>query len=215
MNNIKNKISFVYFDVGGVAIKDFSDTDKWNIMIDDYLGIPVDKRESFDKLFDKYENDICMGKIEVDDLKPFIKEQFNPHLNSNVSLLNYFVDNFESNSSLWPIIEKIKNEGLKIGLLTDQYLGMLDLIASHGLLPTVQWDVVIDSSVERFRKPMIEMYEIAEQKAGVPQEEILLIDNRQKNLDPAAARGWQTFLYDSRDYGKSSLELGQFFSNHT
>lgn len=35
-----SKISFVYFDVGGVMIQDFSDSPKWEGMMD-VMGFPV------------------------------------------------------------------------------------------------------------------------------------------------------------------------------
>ena len=209
-----SKISFVYFDVGGVAIQDFSDTNKWNVMIEEVLGIPLELRPQFDKLYNQYEDDICEGKIYVDDLKPYIKEKFNPKLSDNFSLLNYFVDNFLPNKSLWEIIANLKKK-VKVGLLTDQYPDMLQLIVDNGLFPPITWDAVIDSSIEKVRKPKPDIYQIAEHKAGVAPHEILFIDNREKNLAPARVLGWQTFLYDSRNYEESSKKLSAYLQNLT
>lgn len=206
-----NKISFVYFDVGGVVIQDFSDTDKWTLMISNALGVPEDFRAQFDDLYDKYEDAICEGKIYVDDLKPFIKEKFNPQLRDDFSLLAYFVDNFLPNKSIWEIVSELKKK-TKVGLLTDQYLDMFKLIKEHGLLPPINWDVVIDSSVVKIRKPKKEIYLIAQEKAQVPPGEILFIDNREKNLVPARELGWQTFLYDSSDYDRANSDLAKFLS---
>ena len=42
-----SKISFVYFDVGGVVVKDFSDTNHWqNLKL--YLGITANLEDQFD-----------------------------------------------------------------------------------------------------------------------------------------------------------------------
>lgn len=208
-----SKISFVYFDVGGVMIQDFSDTNKWDLMISNALGIPVDLHQQFDELYDKYEDDICEGKIHVDDLKSIIKEKFNPLLPDEFSLLKYFVNNFLPNESIWEIVHELKKK-TKIGLLTDQYLDMFRLIKEHGLLPSINWDVVIDSSVVKVRKPKKEIFLLAQEKAHVSPSDILFIDNREKNLIPARELGWQTYLYDSRDYQKANLELSQFLKNH-
>lgn len=208
-----SKISFVYFDVGGVAIKDFSDTNKWDAMLDEALGIPTSLRPAFDQLYDQFENDICLGRIAVDDLKPYIKANLNPNLDLSFSMIEYFLDHFEKNVDLWPLVNLIQKNA-KIGLLTDQYPGMLAGIMKHDLMPSNIWDVIVDSSVEKVRKPMPEIYDLAQKKAGVPAGEILFIDNRQKNLDGAKNAGWQTYLYDSSDYNKSNQELADFISQN-
>lgn len=208
-----SKISFVYFDVGGVAIKDFSDTNKWNIMIDKAMGIPKDHWEAFDDLYDKYEDDICLGKIAVDELQPYIKEHFEANIPPNFSMLNYFLDHFEENSELWSIVDTHLND-VKIGLLTDQYLGMLDGIFAKKLIPELLWSSIIDSSVVGVRKPMDEIYQIAADRSGVSEQEILFIDNRDKNLIPAKRRGWQTFLYNSSDYDQANKDLANFISQN-
>ncbi len=69
------KISFVYFDVGGVAIKDFSDTPKWDIMISQ-LGLDKYDRSQVDLVYSIRDNDICLGKIHVDELVPLYNTQF-------------------------------------------------------------------------------------------------------------------------------------------
>lgn len=205
------KITFIYFDVGGVAIKDFSDTLKWDKMVDSKLGIPQKSRADFDQIYDKYEDDICRGKIAVDDIVPYIKASYNPNLSDNFSLLTYFIDNFEKNDDLWKIVESL-NPQIKLGLLTDQYLGMLDGIFAKNLIPTREWAAVIDSSIEGVRKPMPEIYKLAQDRAGVPPEEILFIDNRSKNLVVPKEMGWQTYLYDSSNYDQANQDLLHYFT---
>ena len=87
------------------------------------------------------------------------------------------------------------------------YEGMLDLIKRKKLIPDINWDVIVDSSVEKYRKPDKEIYEIAESKSGFKGNEILFIDNKRENLEIPKEMGWQTYWYDSSDYDKSSCEL--------
>lgn len=204
------KISFIYLDVGGVAIKDFSDTPKWDKMISEALGIPLDLRNDFDQIFDEYEDDICQGKIEVDAIQPYLRERFGALIPDHFSMLDYMLDHFEKNDDMWKVIKKI-DSSIPIGLLTDQYLGMFKGICDRGLLPKQDFATVVDSSVVGYRKPMIEIYQIAQDRANVPANEILFIDNRQKNLDPANKLGWQTYLYDSSDYVQANKDLSVFF----
>ncbi len=129
-----NMISFVYFDVGGTVIKDFSGTDKL-----------------------EHEPEISCGRYPIEP-----------------SLVSEFVNRFEKNESIWPVINELKKH-CRVGLLTNMYPGMLALIKQKGLLPRIDWEIIVDSSEVGFCKPNKEIYEIARQKTGVPAEEILFI----------------------------------------
>ena len=98
-------IKFVYFDVGGVVIKDFSKTNKW----DDFMkGIGVKKSdyERFDKFWEELE---VSGMDEMESIVPLINENFNLSLPLNYNLLLDFVRRFEKNESIWPVIDKAKS----------------------------------------------------------------------------------------------------------
>lgn len=206
-----SKISFVYFDVGGVAIKDFSDTNKWNQLMD-AMGVPIDKRDEFNRIYKEYDDRICLG-LDIDDTMAVFVEKLNLKIDKDFSMLSYFVDNFEQNLGLWPIVDLIK-EKVKVGLLTDMYPRMLDLITTRKLLPPVVWDSIIDSSVEKVRKPMPEMYDLSAARAQTDPQEILFIDNRTWNIEGAQKSGWQTFLYNSSDYDQANKDLANFISQN-
>lgn len=183
-------IKFVYFDVGGVLIKDFSKTDKWEqLKKSKNITDP-----NFDTWFDKLETQLCLGKVNLDD--------------TEISL-DDLVSRFEANNSIWSVIKDIKNK-YKIGLLTNMYTGMLDAIKKRKLLPDVEWDIEIDSSIVSLQKPDPEIYKLAQIDADVKAEEILFVENSIGNVEAAKTLDWQTFLYDSGDYEKASKELLEF-----
>lgn len=184
-------IKFVYFDLGGVVNKDFSASNKWEIMKNDF-GVNTPEFESW---FDIKEGELCEGKVS-----------FDLHYKNKVITLNDFVSRFEKNETIWPVIKDFRSK-YKIGLLTNMYPGMLEAIFKSGVMPEIEWDVIVDSSVFGFKKPNIEIYEIAEEKSGFSGEEILFIDNTNKNLDTANTLGWKTHLYDSSDYVLSTQKL--------
>lgn len=209
--NNMGKISFVYFDVGGVAIKDFSDTDKWTLMMDE-MGVPSDKRDDFNRIYKAYDDRICLG-LDIDEVMSVFVKKLKLNLSNDFSMLSYFVDHFEQNLGLWPIADSINNK-VKIGLLTDMYPRMLDLITARKLLPPLVWNSVIDSSVEKVRKPMPEIYNLAAARALTDPQEILFIDNRTWNIEGAQKSGWQTFLYNSSDYDQANKDLAKFISQN-
>ena len=197
-------IKFVYFDVGGVVIQDFSRTNKWE-ELKSGLGIKPDQTKDFNEIFDKYELGICVGR-DVETLVPLLRESLGLKIPKDYSFLHDFVHRFEKNESIWPIIKNLKGNK-KIGLLTNMYPHMLDAIYQAGLMPETNWDAIIDSSIEKVRKPQIEILQLAQNRAGVQGAEILFVENGAKHVAAAKKFGWQTFLYDPTNTTQSNQNL--------
>ncbi|MGW4840565.1 HAD-IA family hydrolase [Streptomyces globisporus] len=75
-------------------------------------------------------------------------------------------------------------------------------------------DAVVSSAVEQVAKPDPAIYRIAAGRAGVPMERCLFVDDRQENVDAAAALGMTTVLYREPDdlrraLGPCSEEAGR------
>ncbi len=197
-------IKFVYFDVGGVVIKDFSGTNKW-VELQRGVGLKPGQDKEFVKFFDKYEPEVCLGR-DIETLAPLMKEEFGLTLPKDYSFLKDFVYRFERNESILPVIEKAKSK-YKIGLLTNMYTNMLNMIKERDLLPKVEWDVVIDSSIEKAIKPTEAIFKLAQERAGVNTDEILFVENGKKHVEAAMKYGWQTFLYDPVNLEDSNSKL--------
>lgn len=196
-------IKFIYFDVGGVTILDFTASNKW-AELEKELGIYDSKK--FSKFWDKYEPELCTGR-DTESLIPLIEKEFGVKIPSGYSLLmDGFIKRFESNKSIWQIINDF-HKVYPVGLLTNMYPGMLSEIKKHGLLPNILWDVIVDSSVEKLRKPNPDIFVLAEQKSGFTGQEILFIDNTLKNIEAAKKFGWQTFLYNTKNTEESNNNL--------
>ena len=147
-------ISFVYFDIGGTIIKDFSGTNKWMELKRD-IGVKPEDDTRFNEFFKTYEKKVNCG-LELDNLIPLMAKEFGLNFSPNYSFLSDFVNRFEVNSAIWPIIEKIKAQ-CRVGLLTNMYPRMFDLIQKCGLLPPVNWDVIIDSSKAGVKRKSIDL----------------------------------------------------------
>jgi FMN phosphatase YigB (HAD superfamily) len=201
-------ISFVYFDLGGVLVRDFSGTDNWNVMKREF-GVPEKRWKEFDDLYDTYEmEDVCLTR-DVDTLIPIFAERFGIQFPKGYSWLSDFVSKFERNPSIYPIIKHVQ-KNCRTGILTNMYPRMFDAIEEAGLLPPYSWDVIIDSTVVGFQKPDKKIFMLAEKLAGVKKKEILFIENTKENIEGAKAVGWQTFWYDSSDHEESCRKLATF-----
>lgn len=198
-------IDFIYFDVGGVAILDFSKTNKWNKMLND-IGVNPADVEKLNTLFDEEEPKYCVGEKEADSFIPILKHNFKLKLPADYSFLEDFVNRFERNPTLADIIKDLKGK-YRLGLLTNMYPKMLDMIIGKGLLPKVEWDTIIDSSEVGFRKPHPEIYKLASGMAETSADKILFVENSKMHIDGAQKLGWNTFLYDPSDVAESNRKL--------
>lgn len=206
-----SKISFVYFDVGGVLIKDFSASNKWRQMMSD-MGVKEADYPKFDFIYDEHAQRINLD-LPIDNLIPILEKEFKLTIPWEHSWLEEFVARFEPNPEINEIVAQVGKK-VRVGLLTNMWPGMLDKIKYSKLLPEVNWSSVVDSTVVHLQKPDKEIYEYAEQLAKVPSSEILFIDNTAKHLVEPAMLGWQTYLYSSSDYDQSNRELADFISHN-
>ncbi len=201
-------INFVYFDIGGVVVQDFSGTDKWEQLRNEVCGIRG-SAEKFEEIWNAT-HDTHNTILDVDSLVPVFRKELNSDLPKSYSFLMGFVNRFEKNEPIWPVIAEIQKQ-VPVGLLTNMYPRMLERIYAAGIMPTTQWSVTVDSSVERLQKPQTAIYKLAEEKAQASGGDILFIDNTQRHLDAAAKNfGWQTFLFDHTEPEKSSRSLLEY-----
>lgn len=197
-------MKFIYFDVGGVLIEDFSGTDGWNLLTKEW-GILKEQKNELDKMFYEFGKEADLGR-NPDDFLDIVTEKFGIKFPKNYSINNNFVAKFRKNEGIEKILKKI-NGRYRLGLLTNMYRGMLELIKEKELIPNIDWKVIIDSSLEKCKKPEMKIYEIAQEKSKTEASEILLIDNKKENLDNPKKLGWKTFWFNSFDYEESNREL--------
>lgn len=177
---------FVYFDLGGVVIKDFSATNKWEELLDEFK---IDK-EFWNRHYGRLDSGYLPNDVSID----------------YPTLLEAFVSRFERNEDIWLIIDKVKKT-CGIGLYTNMYPGMLESIKNHSLMPRVEWNVIVDSSVEKIEKSDPKLFEIAQKRSGVRKSEILYVENSVEKIEAAQKYGWTTFFFDSSDYKASCKKL--------
>ncbi len=198
-----NTVKHVYFDVGGVLLLDYSGTNKWIEMKRD-LGVTEAEDPLFDAIWKKYRQRICID-CDVDTIVSDFESALERKL-ENYSMLEDFVNRFELNPSIWPVAKAAK-EKYSVGLLTNMYPRMLATINSKKLIPDIEWNAIVDSSVVGHQKPEPGIFDVAEKMVEVDPTEIFFIDNSPDHVKAAKSRGWQAILYDPTNTVESTKSV--------
>jgi epoxide hydrolase-like predicted phosphatase len=111
---------------------------------------------------------------------------------------------FNKNEELYHIAKKLKKQGYKIAILSDQWHLSKDALMSKK--DTKIFDVIVTSCDVSMRKPGIPIYELTLKKLKVKPEETIFIDNQAWNIFPAHKLGMNTILYHNNKKTKEQLE---------
>jgi putative hydrolase of the HAD superfamily len=196
---MKEKIKGVIFDVGGVlaigkrllkirgayhhkGLHEFM-AKKFNVSLDQY----------FDSIDTPYARSI---------IKEITKKQFlnkvSKNFNTTSKKLEKFYKeaikrNFKQNKELYNIAFKLKKQGYKIAILSDQWH-----ISKEVLMPekyTKKFNAVIVSCDVGIRKPNPKIYKLVLKKLKLPAKNTVFIDNQKWNIKPAKKLGMNTILF--------------------
>ena len=94
------------------------------------------------------------------------------------------------------LMRALQAKGVPVFALTNFGIGSFELAASH--YPFLRdFDRSYVSGHLGVTKPDAHIYELVEQDCGLPPESLLFTDDRPANIAAAAARGWQTHLFET------------------
>jgi HAD superfamily hydrolase (TIGR01509 family) len=187
----KSGIRFVYFDINGCLVRFFH---RAFTRLAEESGVSLEKIES---VFWRYNDQINRGEMSMD--------EFNKHLASQlgkdkVAWQDYYLDAVDPIKEMQELVEWA-HENYKIGLCSNSMPGVIDSLLEKGIIPNIEYDIIIDSSEVHSIKPEKKIYELAQEKAGVKPDEILLIDDTRANLMAAERMDWKVLWFD--DYRPS------------
>jgi len=179
-------IRFVYFDINGCLVRFFHHA--FTKLAND-TGASSDAVES---TFWHYNDAVCRGEMTM--------PEFNTALASalgvkSVDWTSYYLEAVQPILDMQDVIKNVSAR-YDVGLLSNIMPGQIDAMLQNGILPTLDYKVIVDSSEVAAIKPERKIYELAAGLAGVPQHEILLIDDSRPNLMAAEKMGWKVLWFD-------------------
>ncbi len=202
LHKTKSGASFIYFDVNGCLVHFYQ---RAFAKLAEATGAGSDAVEA---TFWHYNDDVCRGTMSLSDFNAKLAERLGV---GEVRWQDYYLDTVEPILQMQELL-KWTGERYKIGLLTNTMPSLLGAMRRSGQVPNLPYDAVIDSSEVASIKPEAKMYEIAQDRAGVPPEEILLIDDDRGNIMAAEKLGWHVLWFDdarpdeSADRVRAALE---------
>ncbi len=201
----KSGVRFVYFDINGCLVRFFHRA--FTQMAED-TGAPADQIET---TFWHYNDAVCSGDMTLAEFNQVLSDTLN---HPGIDWAAYYLDAIDPIKEMRDTVTWAA-EHYFVGLLSNIMPGQIDDMITHGILPKVAYDQIIDSSVVGAIKPEEKIFQIAAERAGVLPAEILLIDDSRPNLMAAEKQGWKVLWFD--DYRpdesvarvRSALEIAE------
>lgn len=186
LHKTKSGVSFIYFDVNGCLIRFY---ERAFAQIAAETNVPADIIET---AFWHYNDDACRGIMSAHDFGQAMADRIGlPHLDWK----QYYLDVTEPMPEMQELL-RWTVDNYKTGLLTNIAPGFLSGLRDLHKVPALPYDVIVDSSEVGTIKPDPKIFEIAQQRAGVPPEQILLIDDTRGNMNAAESFGWHVLWFD-------------------
>lgn len=185
----KSGVTFVFFDINGCLVRFFHRA---------FTAIAKDTGASPDVIetvFWQYNDAICKGEMTITQFN----KRFAKHLGvETIDWQSYYLAAADPIPEMHELV-RWAADNYQVGLLSNIGSGFIDDMMTHGLIPKLNYAAIVDSSKVGTIKPEKKIYHIAQKMAGVPAEEILLIDDSRSNLIPAQAQGWHVMWFNDYD----------------
>ena len=110
---------------------------------------------------------------------------------------------YKKNNYLFSVAKKIKKQGIKISILSDQWH-----VSKKALMPKKDYSIFSPKIVScdvHTRKPSQKIFKILLEKLNLKPEEILFIDNKEWNIIAANKMGFATILFTDNKKIKQQL----------
>lgn len=182
----KTGVKFVYFDINGCLVRFFHRA--FSQVAEDTGASP----DLIETTFWHYNDTVCRGEMNLKEFNEVTAKQLGT---ASMNWQKYYIEAIDPIEEMHELA-KWAQQYYGVGLLSNIMPGFIDTMLESGFLPKINYTAIIDSSVAGAIKPEPKIYEIAQARAGVKPEEILLVDDARANLMAAEKFGWHVLWFD-------------------
>lgn len=182
----KSGVRFVFFDVNGCMLRFYY---RAFVQIAKDFCVPPDLVEM---AFLHYNSEVCAGIISMEDFNRLVAKRLGIN---KLDWTKYYLSAVEPMPGINEVVSwASKNYG--VGLLTNIMPGLLETLLKNGILPNIDYDVVVDSSKAGLIKPDPAIFAFASEQAALPADKLLLVDDTYQNVVAAERLNWHVLLFD-------------------
>lgn len=180
-------IQAIFFDWGGVIADDPGD---------DFLGSLLRQIGATDsqveEIFDTYMFRFMKGELSETEYWSNLQAHYGLAVHDTISEEFKKWKGLSTNDKVFSLVGKARSKGIRTAALSNIIEPTYNVLASAGYFKA--FDTVIASCKVGSAKPEKEIYEIALRELNVTAEASLFIDDKPRNIEPAAAMGFRTIL---------------------
>lgn len=187
----KSGISFVYFDINGCLVRFFHRA--FTAVATD-TGVSSDIVES---TFWHYNDAVCRGDMSLPEFNKKLAHTFEQE---SFDWSKYYLEGVESIKGTAELVQWVA-KNYHVGLMSNIMPDLIPAMRAKGLIPDMDYDSIVDSSVVKAIKPEPKIYAAAAKQAKCSPNQLLLIDDSRANLMAAEKLGWHVLWFD--DYQPS------------
>ena len=198
----KSGVTFVYFDVNGTLVRYYHQA------FTEIAEMSDTSVEIVESIFLHYDGAACRGLMKNEEVDHAIANEIGV---ADFSWQQYYLDNVEVTPGTADFLSWAA-EHFEVGLLTNNWLGFTDELLAKNIIPKLDYASVIESAKVGCFKPEAKIYDMAQELAGVPPQEILLVDDNPAYIAGAEKAGWHTELFDENNPSGSIERIKQILA---
>jgi 2-haloacid dehalogenase len=179
----------VVFDLGGVILD-------WRAGLHTVAKLVNRNGDEIHNFLQEYLAPLELGEMLEDDFWKLVATKFG-YTGPVHELAKAWTD---GQSRIEPTISFLPEVAAKYKMVacTNNWLGVVENQEKN--IPEFKYfETIIDSSQEKVKKPDPKIYRLVESRVYASGQDVLLIDDSNRNCEQALFEGWQVYLFDMKD----------------
>lgn len=195
---MQSNIKIVFFDLGGVVYNFTRGFAK--------LSKDIDRPQTdVENAYLKHGSLAGRGKISIQQFWMNFREELNLLDDSSINdYFMYWINTFSPITDTHSLIHEL-SQRYTLGIITNTELGVFEAVVNRGLVPDVDFSLVVKSCDVGFLKPEKEIYTFAQDNVNYEANQILFIDDKSENIEAAISLGWHGIVFDEK-YAQRSVQ---------
>ncbi|MNE19505.1 Phosphoglycolate phosphatase [compost metagenome] len=185
------KPAVLMVDVDGVVIR-HPDPSGWSARIEEELGVPRLALQA--RFFKTCWDDVVHGRAALRDRLAPVLAEIAPHVSCDQLISYWFEGDAHLDAALLTQLAEVRGAGVSLHLATVQEHERASYLWNRLRLRDLFDDMHYAAQLG-VSKPSQDFYAAVEQRVALPASAIAFIDDTERNVEAARARGWRAALW--------------------